>query len=719
MSGPDQPRRKPERPPEAYVEEVRPAPDPQTPARRFGAPREAAVPRMEHVRVTAPDLARRAAMEKTRGRLVLAAAGFAVLFGAVVIKLADATVVNPVQPKAVALQRRADPPAAPPGETTAPVLPAALDFGPRAARAMITDRNGEILAVSLPTAGLFANPSQIIDPADAAHRLVGVVPRLDEATMRARLSETGKQFVYLERQITPKEQLRINALGIVGLEFQPTERRHYPLGRVAAQVLGAVDVDGRGVAGVERFFDQRLREDPSPLRLTLDVRVQAVVRDELVAAMTEFQAIAAAGIVMDVRTGEVIAMVSLPDYDANDYGAASPEERINRAVGRDFEPGSTFKLQTVSMALDDSVVNIWNGFDATNPIRIGRYTINDFEGKHRFLYIPEIIAYSSNIGAAHMAEAVGPERQRAWMQRMGMTSRVPIELPEAAAPIVPSEREWKAARTLTIGFGQGISVTPLHVVAGTAAVANGGVLMRPTLQLPEDGAPPRTGIRVMQTSTSDTVRKLMRLVVSDGFGKAAEVPGYYVGGKTGTAQKSDGHGHYKLGARVSAFMGVFPMNAPRYAVYMLLDEPKADASTHGYATAGWVSAPAAGRVIARAAPMLGLLPDIDNEAAIKAALAIPLQPGRPAGAKATVPEKPAAPPPGTPMARAAPRASVPLAATVRSAPAGTGAPALPSAPLPAAQIPVVPVVRDLRHEASFRLPGASEQADAGQPNAGK
>ena len=691
------------REPEPLVQEVRAAPDPLTPARRFGAPRDAAVPRMEHVRVTAPDLARRADMEKSRGRIVLAAAGFAVLFGAVVIKLADATVVDPVQPKPVAVQHRPEPAALPPGEGGAKVLPASLDFGPRAGRAMVTDRNGEILAVSLPTAGLFANPNQIIDPADAAHKLVGVLPRLDEATVRARLAESTKQFVYLERQITPKEELAINALGIVGLEFQPTERRHYPLGRVAAQVLGAVDVDGHGVAGVEKAFEQRLRDDPTPLKLTLDVRVEAVVREELLAAMTEFQAIGAAGIVMDVRSGEVIAMVSLPDYDAIDYGHAAPDEQADRAVGRVYEPGSTFKLQTVSLALDSGTVNIWNGFDATYPIKIGRFTISDFEGKHRFLYVPEVIAYSSNIGAAKMAEAVGGERQRAWLRNMGMFARVPIELPEAAAPLVPAEKNWGEAATLTVGFGHGIAVTPLHVVVGTAAIANGGVLLRPTLVLPEEGAPPRTGVRVMQTATSDIVRKLMRLVVTDGYGKAAEVPGYYVGGKTGTAEKISGHA-YNHHSRVSAFMSVFPMNAPRYAVYMMLDEPQADASTHGYATAGWVAAPAAGRVIARTAPMLGLLPDLDDEAAIKASLAIAMEPGHPPGARVALPEKPA-PQPGTPMAHAAPaRPATPAAAATTDT-----TPALPSAPLPAAPAQAVPLLRDLRHEASYRVP-----SDAGQ-----
>jgi cell division protein FtsI (penicillin-binding protein 3) len=642
------------------------------PAPRFGAPQDAGVPRMEHVRVTAPDLARRAMMEKTRGRLVLAAAGFAVLFGAVTLKLADATVLRPVHDKAE-LQPRHDTPVLPPVNAgTGTPAPAALDTGPHAVRAMITDRNGEILAVSLPTAALYANPREMADPADAAHKLVSVLPRLDEKTVEARLADSTKQFVYLERQITPREELRINDLGIPGIYFQPTERRHYPLGRVAAQVLGTVDIDGHGVAGVEKEFEKRLREDPEPLRLSLDVRVQAVVREELVQGMADFSAIAGCGIVMDVHTGEVIAMVSLPDYDANDYGRATPDARRNRAVGNVYEPGSTFKLQNVSAALDDGVVHIWNGFDASSAIHVGRYTINDFEGKHRFLYIPEIIAYSSNIGAAHMADAVGPVRQRAWMQKMGMLSRIPIELPEATVPLYPPVANWKSLATMTIGFGQGIAVTPLHVVMGSVAVADGGLLRKPTiLALPPD-APPPEGVRIMKPDVSDIVRKMMRLVVTEGVGKSAEVPGYFVGGKTGTAQKTGGGRGYKQNARVDAFMGIFPMQAPRYAVYMMLDEPKANASTHGFATAGWVVAPVAARVIARAAPMLGLLPDTEHAAEIDAELAMPLQPGRPAGA-------------ALPMAGAAPR--------------------LPTAPaVNRLHVPTVPALHDLRHEARYDVP---------------
>ncbi len=641
-----------------------------TPAHRFGAARADAVPRIETVRITEPDLQRRAAQEKTRNRLVYVALGFGLLFLAVLGKLADATILEPLAP------HRPERPIADLFNTPKPEEATAL-----AQRAMITDRNGQILAISLPTVAVFADPRQIIDPVEAAHRLKQVVPRIDEAAVRARLSESNRQFVYLERQITPREELAINALGIPGIDFRQTEQRHYPMGRTAAQVLGGVDVDEHGVAGVEKSFDQRLFADNAPLRLSIDVRVQAVVRDELSKAMETFQAIGACGIVMDVNTGEVLAMVSLPDYDANEFRTAPADDRFNRAVTGMYEPGSTFKLQTASMALDSGIVHIWDQFDAAHEIHIGRFTISDFEGKHRILYLPEVLAYSSNLGAARIADTVGGERQRAWLKSMGMFGRVGIELPEAGQPIVQPAANWKQIVTMTVAFGHGISVSPMHVVRGTAAVAT-GVLMRPTILALPSGAPP-DGTRVEQESTSETMRKLMRLVVTDGFGKQAEVPGYYPGGKTGTAEKVGAHGYkrgFKENFNVAAFTSVFPMNAPRYAVYMMLDEPRGNKSTFGYSTAGWVVAPAAGRVIARIGPMLGLLPDIQDAPAINQALYIPLQPGRPAGA---------------------PRGPV----TAATQDPGKAAPA--TAPKPGLTVPAItlpparPVQRDPRHEAAL------------------
>jgi len=602
------------------------------PAQRRGASRFDAVPRMENVRVTAPDLARRVALEKTRSRLVIAAGGFTVLFAAVLTKLALATIVMPLAPHRVEKTVEEIVDSAPHGTVEA-TLPGQ--------RAMITDRNGQPMAISLNTVALFADPRQIGDAEATAKELKQVLPRLDLDETTERLKR-DKKFVYLAREITPREEQTINNLGIPGVDFQPTQHREYPLGRTAAQVLGGVDVDENGFAGVEKYFDERLRTQTDPLRLSVDLQVQAAVREELVKAMETFSAIGGCGIVMDVHTGEVLAMVSLPDYDANQVRTAPADDRFNRAVEGTYEPGSTFKLQTASMALDSGMVHIWDEFDASHDIHIGRFTISDFEGKHRWLFLPEVLAYSSNLGAAHIALTIGGERQRAWLKGMGMFGKTGIELPEAARPIIQPASAWKEVVTMTVGFGHGISVTPLHVVRGTAAVANGGMLVRPTI-LARDADEPVDGVRVMQPQTSDIMRRLMRLVVTDGFGKSAEVPGYYPGGKTGTAEKVQAHGGYKKHANVAAFMSVFPMNAPRYAVYMMLDEPHATKATYGYATAGWVVAPAAGKVIGRIGPMLGMLPDIQDMPEINQALAIPLQPGRPPGAPARGPGSAPAP----------------------------------------------------------------------------
>ncbi|HLB98877.1 MAG TPA: penicillin-binding protein 2, partial [Acetobacteraceae bacterium] len=534
------------------------------PSSRPGAARADTVPRVENVRITAPDLARRAALRKTRRRLGLAACGFALLFLTVAGKLMWATVINPHLPRpeaAVVL-----PPDAQPNSQTGSQPPtfAAFDH-----RATIVDRNGQPLAISLPSVALFADPRQIIDPVDATNRLKQVLPRIDAAVVQRRLADTSLQFAFIDRQITPREELAVNRLGIPGVDFQPSEVRRYPMGRIVSQVLGGVDIDDRGAAGVEKSFDHRLSSDAKDLRLSIDVRVQAVVRDELSKAMDEFKAIGACGIVMDVNTGEVLAMVSLPDYDPNDYKTSTDDEQFNRAITGRYEPGSTFKLQTASMALDPGLIHIWDEFDASRPIHIGRYEITDYEGKHRWLYLPEVIAYSSNLGAAHIAMVVGAERQRAWLKAMGMFERPPIELPGAIAPQFQSAANWRETTVMTVGFGHGIAIEPLQVVRGTAAVVNGGTLVRPTILALPPGTQP-DGVRVMQESTSVLMRKLMRLVVTVGTGTKAEVPGYYVGGKTGTAEKVGAHG-YRKHTNVSAFMSVYPMNAPRYAVYMMLD----------------------------------------------------------------------------------------------------------------------------------------------------
>jgi cell division protein FtsI (penicillin-binding protein 3) len=597
-------------------------------ARLRGVPaRGGAVTLTDIVHITDADRNRAAKLDRTHGRLVVAAGGFAILFGAVSAGLVARTVIFPMAPTHAQMTSNVPPPDAKIGDDIGDDGKGTTQHRPRAS---ILDRNGEVLAISLPMAALYANPVEMMDPVDAAHRLKSVLPRIDENEILERLQQSDRKFVYIDRRLTPSEERAVNNLGIPGLYFEAATKRRYPLGRVAAQVLGGVDVDGHGVAGVERAFDKVLERGTDPVKLSIDIHVQSVLHEELEKSKEEFQAIGACGIVMDVHTGEVIAMVSLPDYDANDFGNAAPDERFNRAVTGMFEPGSTFKLQTAAMALDFGTAHIWDQFDAANNIRIGRFTITDYKGKHRFLYLPEVIAYSSNLGAAHIGLGVGPQRQRAWLAAMGMFRRIGIELPEAGQPLVPSAANWKEATTMTVAFGHGIAVSPLHVVRGTAALANGGYVITPTILARDDidnsADVQPVGPRVMNPNTSDVVRKLMRIVVTDGYGKPADIPGYFVGGKTGTAEKVGANGTYKKHANVSAFMSVFPMNAPRYAVYFMLDEPQGNKETGGYATAGAVSAPGAGRVIARIAPILGLFPDTANMDVIQASLSIPLQP---------------------------------------------------------------------------------------------
>lgn len=557
------------------------------------------------VRVTQPDLQRRAILEKTRGRIVVAALGFATLFGAVVVKLAFATVIHPTEARRAAALSR---PPAPPAETVV-------------SRATVTDRNGEILAVSLPLTALYANPQQIQNAPDVADRLRSVLPQLDRERVIQRLSGE-RQFAYIARALTPREVAQVNALGIPGLYFEEAERRFFPQGRTAAHIIGGVDVDGNGIAGVERHFDQRLRSQPGDrLRLSLDIRVQLALREAVQRGITDFNGIGGAGVVMDANSGEVLSMVSLPDYDANDVGAATADQRFNRVTVGVYEPGSTFKLLTASMALENGL-QPWQGYDASRPIRAGRFTINDYRGKGRWLALPEILAYSSNLGAAHMAAAVGVTRHREFLRSMGVTSRLQIEIPETALPIVPSQRSWRELNTMTIGFGHGISVTPLHVATAVSAVANGGILHQPTILALPPGTR-REGTRVISERTSGLMRRFMRLVVTDGSGRNADVPGYFVGGKTGTAQKTGPRGGYLQNKRIAAFVGAFPIYAPRYVVYVMIDEPKPNARSHGFATAGWVAAPAAGMVISRIAPILGLLPEPATPE-ITRALAMPM-----------------------------------------------------------------------------------------------
>ncbi len=471
-------------------------------------------------------------------------------------------------------------------------------------RANIVDRNGEVLATDLPTASLYANARRLLDRDEAARGLITVLPDLDYARTLKKL-QSDRTFVWLRRNLTPREQIEVTALGIPGLDFIPEYRRVYPHGPLLSHLLGYVDSDNVGIAGLEKRFDATLARTDAPLVLTIDLRVQHIMREELRRAMLEFKAKAAAGIVLDAVNGEVVALVSLPDFDPNHPGKAREAARFNRATLGVYELGSTFKVFTAAMALDSGVADMRGRYDARQPLKVAQFTIRDYHPKRRWLSLPEVFIYSSNIGAALIAQDVGGKRQRSYLQRLGLLDPVPLEIPETGRPIVPSP--WRDVNTMTVGFGHGLAVSPVHLASGVAAVVNGGVLHEPTLirSRRDDAGTP--GRRVFSEATSLQLRKLMRLTVLSGTGRNAEVPGYPVGGKTGTAEKPDRKG-YAGQSLLSSFVAVFPITRPRYVVLAMLDEPQGTERTNGYATGGWVAAPIARNVIERTAPMLGIAP---------------------------------------------------------------------------------------------------------------
>lgn len=539
-------------------------------------------------------------VEIGRTRLFVAGIVFAVGFMAVAGRLVDAMVVGPALVEAKEAQD---------------VVAAT------AAREDIVDRNGLLLATSVVTKSLYANPSEILSVENATAKLLAVLPDLDADDVRERLS-LDRQFIWIQRNLTPSEYLAVHRLGVPGFYFLDEPRRIYPQGSLTAHIVGFTDVDGHGLSGVEQSFDEFLLSDQGPLTLSIDLRVQHILREELAAGAEEFDAIGASGVVMDVHTGEVLAMVSLPDFDPNRPAEADEIARFNRNTLGVYEMGSVFKVFNTAMMLEYGLANPGSVFDASRPLQIGRFTIQDFHGKWRPLNVAEILVYSSNIGSALMARAAGAERQAAFMQALGLLERSPIELPEVGAPIVPSP--WRDVNVLTIAFGHGLAVSPLQTVSGYAAVSNGGLLVPATIVRQDDPAAIES-TRVISEDVSDTMRRLMRLVVTESYGRA-NAEGYLVGGKTGTAEKPAGRAGYNPDARLSSFIGVFPMTDPRYVVLATLDEPKGNESTYGYATGGWVSAPIVSRVVSRIGPMLGVMPvDEDSsstEAAMQLAVAI-------------------------------------------------------------------------------------------------
>ena len=542
-------------------------------------------------------------LELGRKRLVLCAGLFTVAFAALSLRLVDLTVFNqPHEPQFDRAEKAAT-----------------LSL----ARADIVDRNGVLLATSLATASLYADPKEVRDAGAAARQLVAVLPDLKKPEVLDKLA-SDRRFVWLRRNLTPRQEYEVNRLGIPGLYFQREDRRVYPHGVLTAHVVGFTNVDNRGLAGIERYFDETLSRSGGPLALSLDLRVQHILREELLEGMREFRAVGAGGAVLDARTGEVLALVSLPDFDANQAGEAGDDSRFNRMTLGVYEMGSIFKVFTAAMALETGTARLTSSYDASHPIHIARFTISDYHAKRRWLSVPEIFKYSSNIGAARMALDVGGQTQHDFLARLGLLAPAKIELGEVGAPEFPAT--WRPINTMTIAFGHGVSVVPVQVAVASAAAVNGGILRQPTLLKRRAGEV--SGVRVLSEATSDEMRRLMRLVVTDGTGKEAAAPGYLVGGKTGTAEKASGHG-YARKELLSSFVGAFPMTAPKYIVLAFYDEPHGNTKTHGFATGGWTAAPVVGRVVQRIAPILGVQPIDEKDPAIEHALSIEVNPQEP------------------------------------------------------------------------------------------
>ena len=481
-------------------------------------------------------------------------------------------------------------------------------------RGEIADRNGVPLARAFPAYALWYNPEAlgegsalVSSPAEVARKLALILPDADEADLRARLS--ANRPGYLQRRLLPEQANRIHALGEPALEFPRENDRYYPQGSLAAHVLGYVAADGHGRVGMEQILDQRLR-DPmqrgKPVELAIDMRVQGALEDELGRGMLETEAIGAAGVVLDVDSGEVLALASLPSFNPNRVDKAVNSLVFNKVTNQVYELGSTFKPLTVAAAIDaGTVTNMARRYPAT-PFGVGRFTIKDSHPLGASLNVPEMLMHSSNIVTAHVVDELGAAKMKTTMASLGFDERPYIELPARGFPLWPAG-EWPRITAMTVGYGHGVAVTPLHLASAYAAMVNGGIWRPATLEKVPAGKAVQ-GRRVFKAATSARMRQLLRLIVSDGTGRKANAAGFRVGGKTGSAEKP-GVGGYRKTSLVATFAAAFPMDKPRYVIIAMLDEPKGTAATSGQRTAAWNAAPVVGRVVPRIGPLLGVVPD--------------------------------------------------------------------------------------------------------------
>jgi cell division protein FtsI (penicillin-binding protein 3) len=492
------------------------------------------------------------------------------------------------------------------------------------ARADLVDRNGLLLAVDLTHFGVYVDPREIWDTAETSRVLTQALPALQAERLEKALKSDRRE--YLIGGLTPDQKAKLQDMGLPGVSFEEEEKRVYPLGSTAAHMIGFSDTSGTGLSGAELGLDGAIKEAAGrePVALSMDLRVQAALDDELAKAVAKFHALGGVGIVLNVKTGEILGYSSQPDFDLNQPGKSAPDQMTNRGVSSVYELGSVFKAFTLAAGLDSGVVTLNSSFDVSHPIELGGHKVHDFDKGDTTLQLWQVFTHSSNIGAAKMALMAGPQRMQDYFRRFGLFAAAPIELPGSGRPILP--RQFSDQTLAQIAFGQGIAVSPLALATGYRSIMDGGVYSPLTIKKVQPGSQPQ-GRRVISEETAAKMLQLMRLNVTDpkGSGHKAEVPGLFVGGKTGSAQKPE-HGHYGKN-NISSFVAIFPaegpVNADRYMVQITLDSPQKTPDSFGFITGGWNAAPTAGAVIARIAPFVGIRPAPVAQAASVIAANVP------------------------------------------------------------------------------------------------
>lgn len=484
-------------------------------------------------------------------------------------------------------------------------------------RKEIVDRNDNLLAVNLPSASLFANPQIVLDPETSVKKLAEILPDINKTKLLADL-RSSKSFIWVKRDLLPSQQEKIMSLGLLGFDLEEEQKRIYTFSNLSSHIVGYVGRDLSGLSGLELAYDKYLtNSDPSlnefgkqkePLKLSINIRLQSILSEEIDKTLKQFSASGAVGIIANPNNGEILALVSKPDFDPHYPNLAKPQQLFNMASLGIYEIGSVFKSLTLAVGFDTGAVNMNDAYDISY-MKVGGFQIKDYIPKQGWHSVPDIFLHSSNIGVSQIMLEVGKNNFKKYLKKLGLLDQLQIELPERGTPLFPSEKRWSELTSATMSYGYGISISPLHFVKAMLPVVNGGILYDLTLLKRKDEK--IEGTRVFSENTSKQMRQLFRSVVKEGTGRRAEVKGYLIGGKTGTAEKLSNNGgkkKYLKNSRTTSFLGVLPASKPEYVIYIMIDEPKPTKETFGFATAGWTAAPTAGRVLERMISLYGLEP---------------------------------------------------------------------------------------------------------------